>query len=84
MLSTSQLMRQPSILLSEIFKQNPQEEMVAPTPQVVPVSMSGTLPDFLAALQKLCVTAAFPKCGFTTDACHKGFQGLGAGLPENY
>lgn len=84
MLPTSQLMRQPSVLLSEIFKQNPQEGTAAPIPQVVSVSMSETLPDFSAALQKLCVTTAFPKCGFTTDALHKGFQGLGAGLPENY
>lgn len=77
-------MRQPSILLSEIFKQKPQEEMATPTPQVLSVSMSGTLPSFTAASQKLCVTSAFPKCGFTTAALHKGFQGLGAGLPENY
>lgn len=77
-------MRQPSNLLSEIFKQKPQEEMAAPTPQVVSVTMSGTLPSFSRALQKLCVTTAFPKGGFTTVALHKGFQGLGAGLPENY
>lgn len=77
-------MRQPSILLSEIFKQKAQEAMATPTPQVVSLSMSGTHPSFSGALQKLCVTTAFPKRGFNTDALHKGFQGLGAGLPENY